>query len=176
MRGFLSLEPDETTLSRLVETQNRLRDSIARQGVHFTEADRLAPVLISWPFASLDEIERATTTVIPAPPPLHVDGLHARPNDDRPAEIGHVLQGCEALQRTLFEALRELLDPDPPKPAFVRLARVSPPSRKIGIGLRGSRLLGAGEALFNGINLTFWRQNPTGFERCRTMPFGNGGS
>lgn len=174
MRGYVTLDPDGATLARLVETQRRLRDALARQGVHFVELERIAPTLLAWPFATLDEIESVEWVPYVVDPEL--GALRGRPNDDRPAEIGHELRNVETLQGHLYEHLKGPLDPDPPKAAFVRLARVSPPSRKVGAALHGSGLLGLAPGPFQATTLTFWRQNPSGFEPCRTMPLAYGGS
>lgn len=162
MRGFLSLEPDDATQARLFAVQNRLRDALNRQGVHFP--DRLGPTLLSWPFATLGELDEARESLQVDLPALHLEGLHGLPNDDRPAEVGFSVSGMESLQFELFARLKSLLDPDPPKLPFVRLARVSPASRKVGIALRGSGLVGQGGGPFVPRALTLWRQTPQGFE------------
>lgn len=172
MRGFLSLEPDEATLARLLATQNRLRDGLSRQGVSFP--DRLGIVLIAWPFGDAVQIEEGATRLEGLmPPPVRLGPLAGRPNDARPAEVGFAAEGLEAFQTALFERLREPLDPDPPKPAFVRLVRVSPPSRKVGAALHTVERPDAGD--FSPQSLAMWRQTPQGFEVCRTMAFDNGG-
>ena len=175
MRGFLSLDPDEETLTRLVATQNRLRSAVSRQGVHFVEVERLPPVLLTWPFATSPEIEEIPTFEIEISETIRLESLQSRPNDERPSEFGFTMHGVASLQSSLFQGLRVILDPDPLQPAFVRLARVSPPSRKVGAAIRSSHLLGQGEGPFKAISLTIWKQNPTGFEPCRTMPLIYGG-
>lgn len=162
MRGFLSLEPDDATQARLVAVQNRLHDALNRQGVHFP--DRLGPTLLSWPFATLGELDGARELLHAELPAVQLEGLYGLPNDDRPAEVGFAVSGVESLQFELFARLRSLLDPDPPKPPFIRLTRVSPPSRKVGAALRASGLLGHGGGPFVPRALTLWRQTPQGFE------------
>ena len=176
MRGFLSLDPDPATLGLLIARQNLLRDALTRQGVHFTEPERLAPVLLAWPFATLDQLSEASQRLSKVPAPIRLGPLVGLPNGDRPAEIGHGVLDLEAFQSELYRAFGRLLDPDPPKPAFVRLARVSPPSRKVGAGLHGTGLLGSNEGLYVPVSLTIWKQTPTGFEPCRTMRGSHGGS
>lgn len=166
MRGFLSLEPDEATLARLLTLQNRLRDGLTRQGVHFP--DRLGAPLLAWPFATLDELDRAE--IDPDLPELSLGPLRGLPNDDRPAEIGCPLLGADAAQAALFAALRSLLDPDPPKAPFVRLARVAPPSRKVGAALRGLGPVGSAVTPFRAGEIVLWRQTPQGFEAHRRLP------
>lgn len=173
MRGFLSLEPDAATLAMLTGAQNRLRDALSRQGVSFP--DRLGIVLIQWPFGTDDQLseaaERLTSVVAPR---IDLAPLTGNPSSDRPAEIGFPAEGLEAVQETAFRLLREPVDPDPPKPAFVRLARVSPPSRKVGAALRAAGATEAGERPFVAEKLALWRQTPQGFEVCRTMPVDGG--
>ncbi len=97
MRGYLSLDPGEETLDRLVEVQNRLRDALTRQGVHFTERTRLAPTLIQWPFGTEDEIEEAAGKLTGlAAPTASLLPLAGKPNADRPAEIGFAVHGVES--------------------------------------------------------------------------------
>lgn len=165
MRGFLSLEPDDETLPRLVALQNRLRDSLTRQGVHFP--DRLGPTLLAWPYATLRELDLAAELVPRDLPELTLHRLQGRPNDARPAEVGLVVEGCDGYQAALAARLKDALDPDPPKPPFVRLARVSPPSRKVGAAL--SPLAGGGGGPFGSRALLIWRQSPDGFEIHRTL-------
>lgn len=175
MRGFLSLDPDPKTREHLVAVQNRLQDSLARQGVHFAEPERLAPTLIAWPFGRNEELEEAATLLkglsAPSARPAPLEG---RPNSDRPAEIGFGLLGIESFQAQLYERLRATLDPDSPKDAFIRLVRVSPPSRKVGAALRGSGLLGSDLGAFVPESITLWRQSPQGFEVCRTLSIADG--
>ena len=195
MHGFLTLDPDAATQSRLLTLQNRLRNALSRQGVHFP--DRLAPTLLVWPFATLEELDQAAEQIRFSPFPsagegpgvrgpevsderergawpnlVSLESLHGRPNDDRPAEAGLSLAGCEDLQTTLAAILKQTLDPDPPKPPFIRLARVSPPSRKVGAALRASALPGADAGPFVPCSLTLWRQTPQGFEIHQTLEFG----
>lgn len=177
MRGFLSLDPDSATRERLIALQNRLRDALTRQGVHFAEPERLAPTLLAWPFGRNDELEEAATLLrgVSAPCVL-AKPMEGRPNNDRPAEIGCEILGLEELQAQLFERLRATLDPDQLKESFVRLVRISPPSRKVGVALRGSGLLGSGIGDFVPAALTLWRQSPQGFEPCRTLSIADGRS
>lgn len=174
MKGFLSLEPDEGTHARLATVQNRLRDALTRQGVHFP--DRMGVLLLAWPFADRDQLFEAAVRLKEIVVPIvDLRPLGARPNADRPAEIGFDAEGLRPLQDRLFDALRDPLDPDPPKDAFVRLARVSPPSRKVGAALRGAGALGLSVDEFSPVALTIWHQTPTGYETYRTMPVANGG-
>lgn len=166
MRGFLSLEPDEQTLRRLVEAQNRLRDGLTRQGVSFPE--RLDAPLLSWPFATRDQLSEAAERLPKVMPILRLGPMEGRPSSDRPGEVGFGLLGAEELQRTLFAELREPVDPDPPKPAFVRLARVAPASRKVGAALRSMGPLDEGGEFLAQI-LRIWNQTPQGFEVYATM-------
>ncbi len=169
MRGFLSLEPDAATRARLVAAQNRLRDALTRQGVSFP--DRLGVVLLAWPFGTDDQLSEATERLLGiVPPPILLRSLDGRPNADRPAEAGFVAEGLLPLQDRLFADLRVSLDPDPPKPAFVRLVRISPPSRKVGAALRSAMAGEAESESFGPDQLVLWRQSPQGFEVCRTMP------
>ena len=175
MRGFLSLDPDPTTRERLLILQNRLRDALTRQGVHFAEPDRLAPVLLAWPFGRNDELEEAAALLRGVSlPPTQSKPLEGRPNNDRPAEVGCGIFGLEELQAQLFDLLRATLDPDQPKEAFIRLVRISPPSRKVGIALRSSGLLGSDLGSFVPASITLWRQSPQGFEVCRTLSIADG--
>ncbi len=167
MRGFLTLDPDEATHARLVVFQNRLRNALTRQGVSFP--DRLAPVLLAWPFATLGELDEAASLVAPCLSNLMLAPLHGNPNDDRPAEVGLRLRGAEAMQSELGALLKQTLDPDLPKPPFVRLVRVSPPSRKVGAALRASGLLGMAAGEFVPQSLSFWRQTPQGFDVHRSL-------
>ena len=174
MRGFLALEPDDATLAGLVARQNRLRDGLARQGVSF--ADRLNAPLVVWPFARVNELDEAFRRLSPCAFSSSLGPLRGGPNDDRPGEIGHALEGTEPFQGKIWEELRELLDPDPPKPPFVRLVRVSPPSRKVGHTLRSIGLLGTGSGRFIAESLGIWTQTPQGFEIYRRMRLGHGGT
>lgn len=167
MRGFLSLEPDEATLARLLTVQNRLRDAVTRQGVHFPE--RLGATLLAWPFGTADEMDAASESIDVPIPELSLSPPRTLPNDERPAEIGCTLVGAEEIQARLFASLRVLLDPDPPKPALVRLARIAPPSRKVGAALRGFGPLGDAVVPFLAGELVLWRQTPQGFEAHRRL-------
>ena len=162
MRGFLLIAPDGTTRGRLLAMQNHLRDAVNRQGVHFTE--RLGAPLLAWPFGTPDEVAEAADLLRGvALPPFALASLEGRPQEDRPAEVGFRLSGAEGLQEEIERRLKQVLDPDPPQPPFVRLARISPPSRKVGAALRGSRLLGAEGPPFVAAGLEFWTQTPEGF-------------
>lgn len=174
MKGFLSLEPDLPTHAQLVAIQNRLRDVLDRQGVSFPE--RLHAPLVVWPFATLEELDAASEIVPPNRRELTVSATRGFPNDDRPAEVGLALQGAETMQAELWARLRTTLDPDPPKPPRVRLARVAPPSRKVGIALRQANLLGADDDSYVADAIALWRQTPHGFEMYRRMRLGDGGS
>ena len=168
MRGFLSLEPDGATLSRLLAAQNRLRDALTRQGVHFPE--RLGATLLAWPFGTPDELDAAADTLDVALPAMSLASPRGLPNDDRPAEVGCPLLGAEETQARLYASIRALLDPDPPKPAVVRLARIAPPSRKAGAALRSLGSLGDAVSPFHAGALVLWRQTPLGFEAHRRLP------
>lgn len=175
MRGFLSLEPNAETRRGLGAIQNRLHDSLARQGVHFS--DRFGVTLLVWPFGTFEELDEAFQRlqgyVVPSPTVLPFRG---RPNDDRPAEVGFEVDGLGPIQEALFQTLKSTLDPDPPKTPFIRLARVSPASRKVGVALRGSSLIGVSGPRFVAESLTLWQQSPQGYEAYRTMALSDGGS
>ena len=169
MRGFVSLEPDAATLARLIAVQNRLRNVSARQGVSFPE--RLGATLLAWPFGTSAEIDRAVEAVSALDlSPLALGGLGAIPNEERPAGVGFALKGLETFQRDLFARLAQPLDPDPPGAVSLRIVRIAPPSRKVGVALRGSGLLGAEGGPFVVRALGFWSQTPEGFELRRTIP------
>ena len=174
MRGFLSLEPDAATRLVLAAMQNQLRDALSRQGVSFPE--RLGATLVAWPFGTTKEIDRAADALAGLTlSRLTLGPLRGRPGDERPSEIGSELQGLDTLVRIIAERIAEPLDPDPPPRPFVRLVRVAPASRKVGIALRASGLMHLEAGVFQGESLGFWRQTPQGFEKCRTMPLSDGG-
>jgi len=175
VRGYLSLEPNPETRRALATIQNRLHDALARQGVHFT--DRFGATLLTWPFGTFEELDEAFEKLRGRPiPSLTISPLQGRPNTDRPAEAGFLIEGLEPLQEALFQDLKAALDPDPPKPPFIRLARISPASRKVGVALHGSNLLGVSAPPFVAESLTLWHQSPQGYEAYRTMALSDGGS
>lgn len=175
MRGFLSLEPTPAAQQELAAIQNRLHDALSRQGVHF--ADRFGAPLLNWPFGTLEELDQAAEFLQDVSR-LHfyLGTLQGRPNHDRPAEVGFEVLGLQAFQESLFARLKPILDPDPIKPPFIRLVRISPPSRKVGAALHGSGLIGTKAPSFVAASLTLWRQSPQGYEAYRTMALVDGGS
>lgn len=169
MRGLLTLEPDDATEAFLRDVQNRLRNTLTRQGVHFNE--RLGPTLLSWPFATTDELLHAATLLHDLPlGRVTLETLHGRPNDDRPAEIGFGVSGAEGLQGALFRRLKAALDPDEPKSPYVRLVRIAPASRKVGTAFRGSGLVALPSNGFVPRGIALWNQTPTGFVLFRRVP------
>lgn len=174
MRGFLTLDPDKATQARLLAVQNRLRDALDRQGVHFHEVR--GATLLAWPFATLPDLDEAAELVgRRQTPEIGTGGLEGLPHGERPSEVGFGLSELGSLQDELAALLKETLDPDPPKPAFIRLVRVAPPSRKVGVALGGSGLLGALIGAFVPASMTIWRQTSQGFEIHRTMRLNHGG-
>ena len=172
MRGYISFQWALVCHNRLYDCQNRLRDAVARQGVAFP--DRLGATLLVWPYGTDGEMERAAASLTGIEiPTLAFSPLQCLPNETRPAEVGFTIEEAESLQIEIYTHLEVILDPDPPKPPFVRLCRIAPPSRKVGAALRGSGLLGMKGPEFVATGLEFWTQTPEGFALRHIVEIGS---
>jgi RNA 2',3'-cyclic 3'-phosphodiesterase len=143
MRLFLGIWIDETVLEGLEEPLGKLREAITRQGVRFTRPERIHLTVRFLGNVMEDALPDLTASLREglqgaAAPQLEVSEIGGFPGLHRPAVVWAGVSGpLEELHRRVVEAT-DVFAERPDDKEFrphLTLARVSPPSQKVGRAL-----------------------------------------
>jgi 2'-5' RNA ligase len=143
MRLFVAIWPPAEVLEQLEPAIQRLQTDIGRQGVRFTKPEKIHLTMRFLGEVDEKQLDRLTDSLTAnlqgiSVGELQVQGIGAFPDSRRPGIVWAGLVGeLTALHQRILEATDDFAERPDSKPfhPHLTLARVSPPSQKVGRAL-----------------------------------------